>query len=239
MQFAMLSQKSSKKDAIEPLGLDKENVGMPLENLKTPATGLKQRGNALKASTNKQASPISPSNKKIRFSQHSPTSAAIKKLSTPALKNNVGLRDITNSVLKATPKFTDAISPNLLLNERKKRPLAMGDLSQSKLVPSKLHIVRNVEDIDFDSVRDSDLPDIEFASMEPEKLVHEDELETFDFSCLTRSGQAQTATADSQESSMAKDIFVQEFDEAMSQLLIDPDFNFDSDDFQGTTYCGL
>jgi hypothetical protein len=231
----MLSQKQSKKDPIEPLGLDKENVGIPLDNLKTPAAGLRSRGNVLKPSTNKQASPSSPSHKKIRFSQQSPTSAAIKKLSTPALKNSLGLRDITNSVLKATPKFTDAISPNLLLNERKKRPLALGELSQSSMIPSKLHIVRNVEDIDFDSVRDSDLPDIEFASMEPEKLVKDDELETFDFSCLARSGLAESTTvAAAEEESMTKDIFVQEFDEAMSQLLIDPDFNFDSNDFKGT-----
>lgn len=228
----MLSQKSAKQDPIEPLGLDKENVGIPLEHLKTPGTGLKQRGNILRASsTNKQASPVSPSNKKVRFSQNSPTSAAIKKLSTPALKNShLGLRDITNSVLKATPKFTDSISPNLLLNERKRRPLTNVDMARTGALPSKLNIVRNIEDINFDSVNDSDLPDIEFASMEPEKLVRDDELETFDFSCLTRSFKSQATDVGE---SMVKDIFEEEFDEAMNQLVLDHDFDFDSDEFKG------
>lgn len=167
-------------------GINKENEGLPSERTKTPRTGLKlSEGGPV---TGKLSPAASPNSKKLRLS-HEPG----RPVAASAAKT--GLRDITNSALKRKlpvgDASTDSISPRLLV-ETKKRTLPSLK-SHPAAPPSKLQIMNTASELDFSSIPDSQLPDIEYAPIEPvveggrsEETDGSEDLEQFDFTFLTQ-----------------------------------------------------
>lgn len=208
----MHRQASATNVAAEPLGQDKENTIEPSIRAKTPRTGLKLVEGGQRSGNVSPAA--SPSSKKMRILSHAGNAVGVP---SPKAK---GLRDITNSALK--PKSvtivtnTDALSPRLLAG--RKRFLPSSHKVQTIAPPSKLQIMNTASELDFSSMPDELLPEVELAPAQPHDKVEssdEDFFEQFDFAYLTQ------LTATSFPGDLVKPFEASEFESDLSTLSID------------------
>lgn len=196
-------------------GSNKENQVNPSEKVKTPRTGLKMAHGMNSGNVSPAASP---SSKKMRLMKD-----RAKPLATPSLKPT-GLRDITNSSVKAKvqPRIesTASVAPHLL--NSKKRPLSAVK-AHAAAPPSKLHIMNTASQLDFSSMPDSELPEVEVAPDVPKRECSDEDdfFEQFDFSFLTHAPLEERET-DEELVEQAKAHFESnQFASELSQLSID------------------
>ncbi len=167
---------------------NKENDAMSsVVRRKQVGSGLKQV-NERSTMSGKASPAASPSSKKMRLMQDVGRSA-----STTPITKSLGLKDITNSALKTinstrSRQVTDSIAPRLLV-ESKKRPLSSLNGGYITAPPSKLHIMNTASELDFSSMPDDQIPDIEYVPIEPNQACESsdsDIFDQFDFSFLTQ-----------------------------------------------------
>lgn len=206
---------------------DKENASNPVKMVKTPMIGAGLKMRMPGAAADGHVSPAaSPNSKKMRL-MRSPGKAS-SNLQTPILKP-AGLKDITNSAVRSrtvnvhTRRTTDSVSPRLLVESNKKRSLPM--LQNNPVAPpSKLHIMNTASELDFDSMPDSELPEVEVVPREAVRVESSDDdfFEQYDFSFIID----REATDDETERSEAmlaeakKAFEVVQFESELSQLTI-------------------
>lgn len=169
--------------SLEAIQANKENLISQSDRNKTPRTGLKLAAGE-NASTN--VSPAaSPNSKKMRL-----MGSASKAVASSVIKAT-GLRDITNSAIKPrvvsiVENDTASVAPRLL-ESRKRSSSCQG--SHPAAPPSKLYIMNTASELDFSSIPDELLPEIENVPHEPDCLAQEsdeDFFEQYDFTYLTQ-----------------------------------------------------
>jgi len=206
---------------------DKENASNPVKMVKTPMNGAGLRMRIPSATADGHVSPAaSPNSKKMRL-MRSPGKAS-SNLQTPILKA-AGLKDITNSAIRSRTvnvnirRTTDSVAPRLLVESSKKRSLPM--LQNNPVAPpSKLYIMNTASELDFDSMPDSELPEVEVVPKEAARTESsgDDFFEQYDFSFII----GREATDDETERSEAmlaeakKSFESVQFESELSQLTI-------------------
>lgn len=206
--------------SLQAEGQDKENVINPSEKAKTPmsstTSGLKMR--MMEGKGKVVVSPAaSPNSKKIRLAQ-----TPGKTITTPAVKA-LGLKDITNSEIRSRPttarRVTDSVAPRLLV-ESKKRSLP--SMAHSIAPPSKLHIMNTASQLDFDSMPDSELPEVEVVPTKFEEDDDDDFFEQYDFSFIIEGSPKEEDRSDALLAETRKAFETTQFESELSQLSIDP-----------------
>jgi len=196
-------------------GPDKENGGsMTPIGKKTPRTGLKMQAGGQRSG--KVSPGGSPSSKKMKI-----LSGAGKVVASPVVKS--GLRDITNSAVKQKNvtiiTHTDSIAPRLLEGKKRSPPSSL--IPHAVAPPSRLVIMNTASELDFSSMPDSQLPDIEHCAEKPLRKTGEgsddDFFEQYDFTYLTQL----TATSFPGDCDIKKNTIVEEFESELSSLSIE------------------